>query len=181
MERKSKKEGIYVYIWDSLIARLVTNLLAMQETQVQFLGWEGPPCWRKWQPTPVSLPGKSHGQRSLVVYSPWGRKELDTTEQLSTQHMYIYKTDALCCTVETTQNCKATMCSVTQSCPVLCNLMDCSPLGSSVHGILQANTGVGSHSLLQGIFLMQRLNTSLLHCRQIPYHLNHQGSPTILQ
>ena len=128
MERKSKKEGIYVYIWDSLVARLVTNLLAMQETQVQFLDWEGPPCWRKWQPTPVFLPGKSHGQRSLVVYSPWGRKELDTTEQLSTQHMYIYKTDALCCTVETTQNCKATMYSVTQSCPVLCNLMDCSPL-----------------------------------------------------
>ena len=38
---------------------------------------------RKWQATPVSLPGKSHGQRSLVVYSPWGRKELDTTEQLT--------------------------------------------------------------------------------------------------
>ena len=39
--------------------------------------------WRKtWQPTPVFLPGKSHGQRSLVGYSPWGRKELDTTEQL---------------------------------------------------------------------------------------------------
>ena len=35
--------------------------------------------WRgKWQPTPVFLPGKSHGQRSLVGYSPWGRKELDT-------------------------------------------------------------------------------------------------------
>ena len=37
--------------------------------------------WRsKWQPTPVLLPGKSHGQRSLVGYSPWGRKESDTTE-----------------------------------------------------------------------------------------------------
>ena len=36
------------------------------------------------QPTPVLLPGKSHGQRSLVGYSPWawGREELDTTEQL---------------------------------------------------------------------------------------------------
>ena len=32
------------------------------------------------QPSPVFLPGKSHGQRSLVVYSPWGHKELDTTE-----------------------------------------------------------------------------------------------------
>ena len=35
-----------------------------------------------WHPTPVLLPGKSHGQRSLVGYSPWGRKESDTTEQL---------------------------------------------------------------------------------------------------
>ena len=40
-------------------------------------------CWRrKWQPTPVFLPGKSHGQRSLVGYSPWGRKESDMTERL---------------------------------------------------------------------------------------------------
>ena len=37
---------------------------------------------RKWQPTPVLLPGKSHGLRSLVGYSPWGRKESDTTEWL---------------------------------------------------------------------------------------------------
>ena len=37
---------------------------------------------RKWQPTPVFLPGKSHGQKSLAGYSPWGRKESDTTEQL---------------------------------------------------------------------------------------------------
>ena len=40
------------------------------------------PWRRKWQPTPVFLPGKSHGQRSLAVYSPWGSKELDRTEQL---------------------------------------------------------------------------------------------------
>ena len=38
------------------------------------------PWRRKWQPTPVLLSGKSHGQRSLVSYSPWGRKESDTTE-----------------------------------------------------------------------------------------------------
>ena len=37
---------------------------------------------RQWQPTPVLLPGKSHGQRSLVGCSPWGRKESDTTERL---------------------------------------------------------------------------------------------------
>ena len=37
---------------------------------------------RQWQPTPVLLPGKSHGQRRLVGCSPWGREELDTTELL---------------------------------------------------------------------------------------------------
>ena len=42
----------------------------------------------KWHPTPVSLPGESHGQRSLVGYSPWGRKESDTTERLH----FIYQT-----------------------------------------------------------------------------------------
>ena len=43
--------------------------------------WVGKIPWkRKWQPTPVFLPGKSHGWRSLVGYSPWGSKELDTTE-----------------------------------------------------------------------------------------------------
>ena len=40
------------------------------------------PWRRKWQPTPVFLPGESHGQRSLVGYSPQGRKESDTTEGL---------------------------------------------------------------------------------------------------
>ena len=40
------------------------------------------PWRREWLPTPVFLPGKSHGQRSLVGYSPWGRKESDTTEWL---------------------------------------------------------------------------------------------------
>ena len=43
--------------------------------------WVGKIAWRrKWQLTPVFLPAKSHGQRSLVVYSPKGRKESDTTE-----------------------------------------------------------------------------------------------------
>ena len=53
----------------------------------QFDPWVGTIPWvRKWQPTPVFLPVEFHGQRSLVGYSPWGRKELDTTEQLSTAH-----------------------------------------------------------------------------------------------
>ena len=46
------------------------------------------PWRRKWQSTPVLLPGKSHGQRSLVGYSPWGCKELDTTENSTTLKMH---------------------------------------------------------------------------------------------
>ena len=41
---------------------------------------------REWQPTPVSLPGEFHGQKSLAGYSPWGRKESDTTECLMHTH-----------------------------------------------------------------------------------------------
>ena len=48
------------------------------------------PWRREWPPIPVFLPGKSRGQRSLVGYSPWGRKELDTTERLSTAHTLVF-------------------------------------------------------------------------------------------
>ena len=51
--------------------------------QPVFHPWVRKIPWRRnWQPTPVLLPGKFHGQRSLVGYSPWGCKELDTTEWL---------------------------------------------------------------------------------------------------
>ena len=43
------------------------------------------PWRRKWQPTPVFLPGKFHGQRSLAGYGPWSCKQWDRTEELSTQ------------------------------------------------------------------------------------------------
>ena len=60
--------------------------------------------------------------------------------------------------------------------------MDCSPPGSSVHGDSPGkNTGVGWNALLQRIFPIQELNTGLPHCRQILYHLNHQGSPWKLE
>ena len=62
----------------------------MQETWVQPLGQEDP--WRReWQPTPVFLPGESHGQGTLASYSPWCRKELDTTEvaEHTCTHKYV--------------------------------------------------------------------------------------------
>ena len=53
--------------------------------------WVGKIPWRrKWYPIPIFLPGKSHGQRRLVGYSPWGHKESDTTEQLNNVPIYIY-------------------------------------------------------------------------------------------
>ncbi|CAI9166511.1 unnamed protein product [Rangifer tarandus platyrhynchus] len=60
---------------------------AYQCRRHRFDPWVGKIPWRrKWQPTPVFLPGKSHGQRSLVGYSPWGRKESDTTWRLKNNH-----------------------------------------------------------------------------------------------
>ena len=64
----------------SLVAQMVKNLLAMQETHVQSLGQDDP-LEKEWQHNPIFLPGESHGQRSLVGYSPWGHKESDTTSK----------------------------------------------------------------------------------------------------
>ena len=55
----------------------------VQFRRSRFNPWVGKISWRrKWQPTPVFFPGKSHAGRNLVGYSPWGRKESDTTERL---------------------------------------------------------------------------------------------------
>ena len=59
----------------------------MQEIRVQFLGPEDPlEEGRAWLPTPVFLPGKPHGQRSLACYTPWGHKESDMTEAMEQAH-----------------------------------------------------------------------------------------------
>ena len=73
---------------------------------------------RKWQPTPVLLPGKSHGRRSVVGYSPWDRKDL---LELITKKDFLFIIGA----------------KTLQSCPTLCDPIDSSPPGSSVPGILQ--------------------------------------------
>ena len=84
------------------------------------------PWRRKWQPTPVILPGKSHGQRSQAGCSPWGSKSVEYTEQLNNNKIYSQSHSVLCSAQSL------------QSRPTLCNRMDQSPPGSSVHGILQA-------------------------------------------
>ena len=72
----------------SQVALVVKNSPAMQETwdAVRSLSQEDP-CRRAWQLTPVFLPGESHGQRSLVGYSPWGCKETQL-KQLSMHAMH---------------------------------------------------------------------------------------------
>ena len=64
-----------------LVAQSVENLSAVQETRVRPLGQEDTRR-KKWQPTPVSLPGKFRGQKWLVGCSPWGHKESSKTGPL---------------------------------------------------------------------------------------------------
>ena len=128
--------------------------------------------------------GDGDGQGGLACCDSWGRKESDTTERLNWTEM-IFPLHSLFPRVLSELILLHNMFVVSafkwkllQLCPTLCNSMDCSPPGSSVHGILQSkNTVVGCHSLLQGIIPTQRPNLGLLDCRQIFYHLSYQGSP----
>ena len=80
---RSAGEGIgypLQYSWASLVAQLVKNPPAMQET------WVGKVPWRRQRLTiPVLWPGEFHG-----LYSPWGHKELDITERLSLTHIHTH-------------------------------------------------------------------------------------------
>ena len=139
--------------------------------QCRFGPWEGKIPWRrKWQPTPVLFPGKSHGQRSLAGYSPWGHKESDTTEQLNTQITWKF---SLKLTVAMEAKVK-----IAQS--VMSNFLQPYGLYSPWNSPGQ-NTGVGSLSLLQGIFPTQGSNPGLLYYRRNLYQLSHEGSPGILE
>ena len=75
--------GILLDLWHaSLMSQMVKTLPAMCETQVQSMGQEDP-LEETWQPTPVFLPGESHGQRGRAGYSPWNREKSDKTVWLS--------------------------------------------------------------------------------------------------
>ena len=98
--------------------------------------------WRRqWQPTPVLLPGKSHGQRSLVGFSPWGREESDMTEPL---HFYF----SLSCIREGNDN--------PLQCSCLENPRDGGAWWSAVYGVAQSQTRLkrlSSSSRLVIVFL----------------------------
>ena len=81
----------------SLVAQMVKCLPATPTCQCRrhrsdpWVGVGKIPWRRKWQPTPVLLPGKFHELRTLVGYSPWGRKESDMTEQLHFHFLSLFK------------------------------------------------------------------------------------------
>ena len=66
----------------NMVSRFIIAFLPRSKSLL--ISWlQSPFCWRRqWHPTPVLLPGKSHGWRSMVGCSLWGRKESDTTERL---------------------------------------------------------------------------------------------------
>ena len=111
----------------SMGSRRVGHDWATSLSLFTFLHWR-----RKWQPTPVFLSGESQGQRSLVGCRLWGltelKGEISTTiiGDFNTLLSIMNKTSA------------AAAAKSLQSCPTLCDLIDGSPLGSSVPGILQA-------------------------------------------
>ena len=75
-----------------VVKNLPANAGDVRDKRSGFSSWVGKTAWRRaWQPTPVFLPGESHGQRSLAGYRPWGHKRWT---QLST-HAHIYYTDLL--------------------------------------------------------------------------------------
>ena len=103
---------------------------------------------------------------------------LETWKTFQVQNQWLYprgKFDRFNCAINTFC---AMLCLVAQLCLTLCNPVDCSPPGSSVHGDCPGKNGMGCHALLQGIFPTQGLNPGFLHCRWILYHLSHQGSPS---
>ena len=128
-------------------------------TEDEVVGWNALLTQRTW----VWASSRSWWLKgSLVCCSPWGCKVLYTTEWLNwTELDYA----VLSCFSRVW----------------LCDLMDCSLPGSSVHWDSPGkNSGVGHHALFQGIFPTQGSNPHLMHCRQILHPLSHQGSPIII-
>ena len=131
--------------------------------------------WRRaWQPTLVSLPGESHGQRSLEGYSPWGCRVRHNWSDLARKHADKVSLD-INLTLPGLPGLEfRVVWSESESCSVMSDFL-------WLHGLYRPwnspgqNTGVGSLSLLQGIFLTQESNWGLLHCRWILYQLSYQG------
>ena len=109
-------------------------------------------------PTPVLLPGKFHGQRSLVGYSPWDHKLSDVTEHTYSE-IWVWTTDS------------GQFSSVIQSCLTPCNPMDCSTSGFPVHHQLMELTQTHVHwggDAIQSFHSLLPASPAFSHCQ-------HQG------
>ena len=132
---------------------------------------------------PVSTFSQNFWQPSCQDTASWEGNHQNQREKLGVgqdgdERLGVTKSCWAPCSSHTWSLVAILLCLVAQSCPVLCDPVDCSPPGSSVHrDSAGKNIGVGCHALLQGIFPTQG---SDLHCRQILYQLCHQGNPRIL-
>ena len=155
--------------WASLVAQTVKNPPAMRETWVP--SWVGKIPWRrKWQATPIFLPGESYGQRSLAGNSPWGCKESRVTKHSPFQ---------VDCLLKFLGMSRSGMCMCV-SCSVVSNSWD----PRTVAGQAPLFMGSSRQEYWSGLPFPSSGNLpnpgikpGLLHCREILYHLIHQGSP----
>ena len=75
--KENENTNLKRYIHPNILSSILYNSQDVEATYILAILWR-----RQWHPTPVLLPGKSHGQKSLVGYNPWGPEELDTTDWL---------------------------------------------------------------------------------------------------
>ena len=137
----------YFYSATLLSLSVLTVLL------VESLGFSMKTIWRRqWQPTPILLPGKSHGRRSLVGCSPWGRKESDTTERL---HFHFSRS----CTGEANGN--------SLQCSCLKNPRDGRAWWATIYGVAQSRTR------------LKRLSNSSRSMQTIMSSVGCAGSPVV--
>ena len=149
---------IYAKLFESCLTLRDPRLLSMGFSRQEY--WSGLPC-----PSPGDLPNPGIKLTSLVFPALAGGLFITSTTWKTWQKtVWKWEVKVL----------------IVQSCPTLCDPMDCSLPGPSVHGILQARilewAGI---PFFRGIFLTQGSNPGLLHCRQIIYCLSHQGSPIV--
>ena len=156
MTFKCQIKSIYASLYvdrTSLIVQSVKNLPAMQETQVRFLGQGrsfGEGNGNPLQYSCLGNPTDREAWRAIVHGVSRIQYHLATKQQIKKIKMWYY------------------------SCRTLCNPVDRSLCPENSPG---RNTGMGCHFLLQGIFPTQGWSLGLLHCRQMLYHLSHQGNP----
>ena len=145
------------FLWNltSLVAQMVKRLPTMRETRVWSLGWEDT-LEKEIATHSSTLSGKSHGWICLVGYSPWGHKELDTTEQLHFTSLHFFgtgmKTDLFqCC-----GHCWAFQ---------ICWHIECNTFTTSSFKVWNSSTGIPSPPLALFIVMLSKAHLTL-HSRK---------------